>query len=91
MKQIRTILSVVSILTGVIIISVSKIVEEMIPMLGRVAFQTVTAGSYNPNDYIINLSINYWLGSLCIVVGLVSLLFKGWIDRYIEVVKQSNK
>lgn len=56
MKAIRTVLSVVSIFLGIVIISISKIVEEFAVVLGRAAYQAAAAGSYITRDYEINLS-----------------------------------
>lgn len=90
MKQTRIILSIVSMFLGIIIISISKIVEEFVIKLGRVAYQAAAAGSYNPQDYEINLTINYWLGSFCIIFGLI-FLFKESIPKYFSEVRESSE
>lgn len=89
MNNIRIIFSLISIFLGVIIISVSIIMEEFAVVLGRAAYQAAAAGSFSPSDYNMNLAINYWLGAICIFLGTV-FLFKGVIYKYIEDIRRAN-
>ncbi|WP_068612717.1 hypothetical protein [Paenibacillus tuaregi] len=88
MKHIRVIFSLISIFLGIIIITVSKIVEEFAVQLGRAAFQAAAAGLYSPQDYEMNLSLNYWLGSLCIIGGFI-FLFGDLISKYMRDVRNA--
>ncbi|AZN40982.1 hypothetical protein [Paenibacillus albus] len=90
MKTVRMILSVVSILVGVIIIAVSKVVEAFTVKLGFAAFQAAAAGSYTPDNYRLDLSLNYWLGALCIIAGAIFALLDP-IKSILNKVKEMNK
>lgn len=89
MNNIRIIFSLISIFLGVIIISISKIIEEFAVVLGRAAYQAAAAGSFSPADYEMDLSINYGLGAVSILLGII-FLFKGVINKYIEDVRRAN-
>lgn len=94
LKIVSLVLSVTSIFIGVIIISISKLVEEFTPKLGFAAYQSAAAGSYSPDYYDLDLSLNYWLGTLCILVGAGFALFgpmTGLFKKYAERVKELNK
>ncbi|SEO93695.1 hypothetical protein [Paenibacillus sp. OV219] len=84
------ILSVVSILVGVLIITVSKLVEAFTVKLGFAAYQAAAAGSYTPDNYALDLSLNYWLGALCIIVGAIFALLDP-IKSYMNKIKAMNR
>ncbi|REE94548.1 hypothetical protein A8990_101344 [Paenibacillus taihuensis] len=90
MKNVRLVLSVASMLIGVIIITGTKLVEEFTVKLGFAAYQAAAAGSYSSENYELDLSLNYWLGSLCIIIGAVFALLDP-IKRYSDKVKEMNK
>jgi len=73
MNKIQVIFSLIAILVGTCIISISKIVEEFSVIIGRAAYQAAAAGSYSPQEYYVNLSLNYWIGSLLILSGVIVL------------------
>jgi hypothetical protein len=41
-------------------------------MMGRVAFQAAMAGSYSPNDYIVNFTVINLFAILLILVGVIT-------------------
>ncbi|WKL01296.1 hypothetical protein Q0F98_32305 [Paenibacillus amylolyticus] len=46
MKHVHIIFSLLFIMLGIVIITISKMIEEVIPKLGYAAFQSAAAGSY---------------------------------------------
>ncbi|OMF17483.1 hypothetical protein BK131_05830 [Paenibacillus amylolyticus] len=74
MKHLQVIFSLLFIMLGIVIITISKMIEEVIPKLGYAAFQSAAADSYTPSDYQVNLELNYWIGAICILGGVICLL-----------------
>ncbi|HBU84389.1 MAG TPA: hypothetical protein DEF35_22505 [Paenibacillus sp.] len=92
MKQFLVIFSFIFIILGICIITISKIIEEVIPKLGFAAYQSAAAGSYTPDNYHVNFELNYWIGAICILSGIVYLISKtNFIQNYINEVKLRNK
>jgi hypothetical protein len=84
--------SLIFIILGIGIITISKIVEEVIPKLGFVAFQAAAAGSYTPDNYQVNLDLNYWIGAICILGGIVYLISQSKvIHNSIKEINLRNK
>ena len=54
---------------GVLVVAVGLLVEAVLPKLGRMAFMIGT-GSYDPDQYRLDLHTYYGVGLACIVVGL---------------------
>lgn len=60
---------------GIVIITISKMIEEVIPKLGYAAFQSAAAaGSYDSSAYQVNLVLNYWIAAICILGGVICLI-----------------
>ncbi|CAM4475394.1 hypothetical protein [Paenibacillus xylanexedens] len=74
MKHIHIIFSLLFIMLGIVIITISKMIEEVIPKLGYAAFQSAAAGSYTPSDYQVNFALNYWIAAICILGGVICLI-----------------
>lgn len=71
MKKIGFIFSNLSILLGAITLIVTSILNEVMPKLGYVAFQTVTSGNYSESYYKMNFSFVNFLAIVLIIVGSV--------------------
>ena len=92
MKTINYIFALIFIVLGICIITISKIIEEIIPKLGFAAYQSAAAGSYNPDNYRLELTLNYWIGILCILYGFVYLLLNSnFIKNELIEIKARNK
>ncbi|MCL6659229.1 MULTISPECIES: hypothetical protein [Paenibacillus] len=92
MKHVHIIFSLLFIMLGIVIITISKIIEEVIPKLGYAAFQSAAAGSYTPSDYQVNFALNYWIGAICILGGVICLLARmNWIQNSIREMNIRNK
>ncbi|QYR21937.1 hypothetical protein KZ483_02555 [Paenibacillus sp. sptzw28] len=94
MKKIGIIFSFIFILLGVFIIAISNLFKELVPMLGLAAFQAAAAGSYSPQNYEIDLGSNYWLGTWCVIFGILGVLVvssKDFIILYIKNLRDEFK
>ncbi|RIX50084.1 hypothetical protein D3P08_21265 [Paenibacillus nanensis] len=74
MRKVWTIFSLLFILFGVAIQFITNLIDALVPKLGFAAYQAAAAGSFTPENYKIDLSSNYWLGSLCILFGVGALI-----------------
>lgn len=92
MKNIKFRFSLIFIILGICIITISKIVEEVVPKLGFAAYQSAAAGSFSPEDYYVNLTLNYWIGALCILSGIIYLIkSSNIVENQIAEIKLRNK
>ncbi|MCP1183741.1 hypothetical protein [Paenibacillus sp. 1781tsa1] len=92
MKHLQSIFSLLFIMLGIVIITISKMIEEVIPKLGYAAFQSAAAGSYTPSDYQVNFELNYWIGAICILGGMICLLTRmNWVQHSIREMNKRNK
>lgn len=57
---------------GICILFITNILNEVFPMLGRVAYQAAMAGSYSPNNYIVNFTVINLFAILLILVGVLT-------------------
>ena len=72
MNKIGFTFSGIFVITGIITLLKTTIINLVIPQIGRAAFQFATAGSYNPDYYHINFSFVNIAAICLIVVGVVS-------------------
>lgn len=56
---------------GICILFTTSILNKVFPMLGRAAFQAAMAGSYSPDDYIMNFTAINIMAVLMIIVAVV--------------------
>lgn len=71
MKKALFVFSCVSVLLGILIVVTASALTELMPLLGRIAFQSAAAGSYTSSDYSISLILPIVTGILMITVGLI--------------------
>jgi len=92
LKHLQSIFSLLFIMLGIVIITISKMIEEVIPKLGYAAFQSAAAGSYTPSDYQVNFALNYWIGAICILGGMICLLTRmNWVQHSIREMNKRNR
>ncbi len=92
MKHLQSVFSLLFIILGIVIITISKVIEEVIPKLGYAAFQSAAAGSYTPSDYQVNFELNYWIGSMCLLGGVICLLARmNWVQNSIREMNIRNR
>ncbi|WP_440118957.1 hypothetical protein [Paenibacillus sp. QZ-Y1] len=92
MKRLQVTFSLLFIILGICIITISKIMEEVIQKLGFAAYQAAAAGSYTPDNYQVNLDLNYWIGAICILGGNIYLISQTrMIHNSIKEINLRNK
>ncbi|PWU67399.1 MULTISPECIES: hypothetical protein [Gracilibacillus] len=57
---------------GICILFITNILDEVFPMMGRIAFQAAMAGSYSRSDYIVNFTVINLFAILLILVGILA-------------------
>ena len=71
MNKIAFAFSGIFVITGVVTLLITTIINLVMPKIGRVAFQAAMAGSYSPNEYHINfLGVNF-VAICLIIIGIV--------------------
>lgn len=81
MKKAGYIIGSIEIMIGTVLLSVASMIEKVLPILGRIAFQAVMAGSYSPSDYETSFPIVTATAALLIGFGLLQILFFGLIQK----------
>ena len=75
MKKAAYILGSVEIILGVLLLCINTIIQSVLPVLGRVAFQAAAAGSYSPRDYAVSMPLLTVAAVILIAVGAAQLVF----------------
>lgn len=75
MKHPAYILGSIEALAGVLLLSVTAIIKEVMPILGRIAFQFAAAGSYSPENYAAAFPLPIVLSVLLIAAGAVQIVY----------------
>ena len=75
MKHPAYILGSIEALAGVLLLSVTAIIKEVMPILGRTAFQSAAAGSYSPENYAAAFPLPIVLSVLLIAAGAVQIVY----------------
>ena len=65
------------IVTGLVLLAVGRLVQYVMPLLGRVAHQAAAAGSYNPANYRLPLLGYNLIALVLVVLGIVLVI----VDR----------
>ncbi|MDI3477949.1 MAG: hypothetical protein PWQ59_1474 [Thermoanaerobacterium sp.] len=71
MNKIGFTFSGILVIIGVITLLITKIINLVMPKIGRVAFQAAMAGSYNPSEYYINFFGVNAIAICLIIIGIV--------------------
>ena len=58
------------VLIGVIAIFLTRLVNQVMPIVGRIVFQTVASGQFDPNWYLADFSMVTTIAVLVIIFGL---------------------
>ncbi len=74
MKKTLYILGSIEALTGCVLLWLANLTAEILPKLGRVAFQAAMAGSYAPSDYRLDITIPYLISGILIFAGTGQIL-----------------
>lgn len=75
MKKTAYILGSLEVIIGILLLCVNTIIRNVIPALGRVAYQAAAAGSYSPQDYAVSMPLLIISAIFLIVIGAAQLFF----------------
>ncbi len=73
----RTYTPLAPVVAGLVLLALGRLVQRILPVLGRMAYQAAAAGSYTPADYRVSLGGYYIIALALIVLGVVLFV----IDR----------
>jgi hypothetical protein len=68
----RSYLPITVVVVGLVLIAAGIMMQQIMPVLGRAAFQAAAAGSYNPGDYRLNLTWYYLIAGIIIGLGAIA-------------------
>lgn len=73
--MLKTSRGLISVVTGLVLIALGQLAQQLMPVVGRAAYQAAAAGSYSAEYYQLSLTGYYWTAVILIVLGvLVALL-----------------
>lgn len=73
MKKIAYVFGSIEIILGLLIIAGTSLLKEVMPMLGRVAYQAAVAGGYSADEYQMSCTTATTIAIVLIVIGVVQL------------------
>jgi len=75
MKKSIYIISSIEIIVGALIYSATSMIKDILPVLGRVAYQAAAAGSYSPREYSVTFSFPNTIATILVIVGILQLVY----------------
>ena len=74
MKKTAYILGSIEIILGILLMCTHQIIQTVLPVLGRVAFQAAAAGSYSPRDYEVSMPLVIIAAVVLILAGIAQMI-----------------
>ena len=74
MKKIAFVFSAIVSIIGILVLFTTSILNHIMPMIGRTAFQTAT-GSYSPDDYVMNFTSINTMATILVIIGLCLCIY----------------
>lgn len=74
MKKSMYIIGSLEAVLGALVLWATKLISGIIPLLGRIAFQAASAGSYSPGDYAVESPFLSLVGWVLVLAGIVQIL-----------------
>ena len=75
MNKIGFVFSNILVIIGMVSLFVIRIINSVLPKIGRAAYQSAASGSYSPNDYIVDFSGINFASIILVVFGLAMAYF----------------
>ncbi len=66
-----------ALIAGLVLLAIGILIQRLMPLFGRMAFQIAAAGSYDPTNYHVGLAGYYAIAALLIAFGAI-LTFRAW-------------
>ena len=81
MKKAVYIIGSIEVIVGIMLLSIASIIKQVMPILGRVAYQAAAAGSYSAMNYAISFPFVTSVSIVLIVLGIVQICYFGIIKK----------
>ena len=81
MKKAAYIIGSIEIIVGIILLSMTSIIKQVMPILGRVAYQAAAAGGYSASNYEISFPFVTVSSIALIALGLFQICYFGIIRK----------
>ena len=81
MKQAAYIIGNIEITVGIILLSIASLIKQVMPILGRVAYQAAAAGGYSASNYEVSFPFVTVASIVLIVLGLFQICYFGIIKK----------
>ena len=81
MKQAAYIIGSIEITVGIILLSIASLIKQVMPFLGRVAYQAAAAGGYSASNYEVSFPLVTVASIVLIVLGLFQICYFGIIKK----------
>ena len=81
MKLSAYIIGSIEIIVGSILLSITSIIKEVLPVLGYAAYQAAAAGSYSPSNYAVSFPLVTMVSTVLIVLGVLQIGCFGVIKK----------
>ncbi len=81
MKQAAYIIGSIEITVGIILLSIASLIKQVMPVLGRVAYQAAAAGGYSASNYEVSFPFVTVASIVLIVLGLFQICYFGIIKK----------
>ena len=75
MKQAAYIIGSIEITVGIILLSIASLIKQVMPVLGRVAYQAAAAGGYSASNYKVSFPFVTVASIVLIGLGLVQIFY----------------
>ena len=81
MNKASYIIGSIEIIVGIVLLCVTSIIKQVMPALGRVAYQAAAAGGYRASNYAVSFPFVTVASTVLIGLGLVQLFYFGIIKK----------
>ena len=81
MNKVSYIIGSIEIIVGIVLLCVTSIIKEVMPTLGRVAYQAAAAGGYSGSNYEMSFPFVTIASIILIGLGIVQIVYFGIIKK----------
>ena len=74
MKKTAYILGSIEIILGMLLLCAHSMIQNVMPVLGRMAYQAAAAGSYSPRDYEVTMPLVIIAAIVLILAGIAQMI-----------------
>ena len=81
MKKAAYIIGSIEVIVGIMLLSIASIIKQVMPILGRAAYQAAAAGGYSASNYKVSFPFVTVASIVLIGLGLVQIFYFGIIKK----------